>query len=106
MKQLITHYGNINSNTFFIQLINLKQKHPVIERIRQFQKLTLRVKNISKDNLLDLFMGTLKENIQHDICILEPKPVENAFSLERKIESKNMASRRVATNTRGKYLQS
>ena len=35
-------------------------------------------------------MGTLKENIQHDIHILEPKSLHNVFILDRKIESKNM----------------
>ena len=55
-------------------------------------------------------MGTLKDNIQHEVCIFEPKSLENAFSLEREIKSKNMAlegghesknmdTRRDATNT-------
>ena len=71
-------------------MINLKEKGVVTEHIKQFQKLNLRVKNILEDNLLNIFMGTLKENIQHEIHILEPKSLENIFSLERKIESKNM----------------
>ena len=41
-------------------------------------------------------MGTLKENIQHEVCLLEPKSLEKAFSMERKVENKNMATRRVA----------
>ena len=55
-------------------------------------------------------MGTLKDNIQHEVCIFEPKSLENAFILEREIKSKNMAleggheskntdTRRDATNT-------
>jgi hypothetical protein len=43
-------------------------------------------------------MGTLKENIQHEVCLFEPKSLEKAFSMERKVENKNMATRRVATN--------
>jgi hypothetical protein len=67
MDELISHYGDIKSNTFFSQLINLWQKGPITEHIQQFQNLSLRVKNILEDNLLDLFMGTLKENIQHEV---------------------------------------
>ena len=66
-EELIAHYGDINSNTFFIQLVSLEQKGPVIEHIKQFQQLSLRVKNILEDNLLDLFIGTLKDNIQHEL---------------------------------------
>jgi hypothetical protein len=72
-------------------LVNLKQKGLVVEHIQQFQKLSLRVKNIPTDNLLDLFMGTLKDNIQHELRILEPTSLEKAFKLARRVESKNMA---------------
>ena len=48
--------------------------------------------------MLDIFMGTLKEIIQHEVCLLEPKFLEHAFSVARKVENKNMATRRVATN--------
>ena len=40
------------------------------------------------------------------MCLFKPKIFENAFSLTRKIESKNMATRMVSTNTRGKSFQS
>ena len=66
IKELIAHCGDINSNTFFSQLVNLKKKGPVTEHIKQFQQLSLRVKNISEYNLLDLFIGTLKDNLQHE----------------------------------------
>ena len=79
------------NNTFFIQLVNLKQKGLVVEHIQQFQKLSLRVKNIPTNNLLDLFMGTLKDNIQHELRILEPTSLEKAFKLARRVESKNIA---------------
>jgi hypothetical protein len=57
------------------------------------------VKNIPKDHLLDLFMGTLKESIQHDVHLWEPKSLENSFNVARRVESKNMTIRRVATNS-------
>ena len=36
IEELIAHYGDININTFFIQLVNLKQKGPITEHIKQF----------------------------------------------------------------------
>ena len=39
IEELIAHYGDINNNTFFIQLVNLKQKGSVTEHIKQFQQL-------------------------------------------------------------------
>ena len=66
MDELIEYYGDIRRNTFFIQLINLKQRGLVTNHIKQFQKLSIRVKKILEDNWLDLFMGTLKEKIQHE----------------------------------------
>jgi hypothetical protein len=43
-------------------------------------------------------MGTLKESIQHEVCLFEPKSLEHTFIVARKVESKNMATRRVVTN--------
>jgi hypothetical protein len=90
--ELISCYGDIKINIFS------STKGLVIEHIQQFQKLGLRVKNIHEDNLLDLFMGTLKENIQYELHLFESKSLEKSFSMARKVENKDMATRRVATN--------
>jgi hypothetical protein len=50
------------------------------------------------DKFLDLFMGSLKENIQYEVHLFKPKSLEHAFSMARKVESKNMATRRVISN--------
>ena len=84
-------YHDDKNNTLFTQFVNLKQKGLVAEHIQQFQKFNLRVKNISTNNLLDMFIGTLKDNIQHELCILEPTSLEKDFNLARRVESKNMA---------------
>jgi hypothetical protein len=55
--------------------------------------------DILDDNLLDLYMGILKGNIQHEVHLLEPTFLEKAFRVARKVESKNMATRRTTTNT-------
>ena len=51
-------------------------------------------------------MGTLKEIVKHEVHIFEPKSLENVFSLVRKVDSTNVATRRVSTNTctEGKIL--
>ena len=85
-EELIANYGDINRNTFFIMLVNLKKKVPVTKHIKQFQQLSLRVKNISEDNLLDLFIGTLKDNIQHEVCLFEPSSLDKAFMMARKVD--------------------
>ena len=48
IEELIAHYGDINNNAFFIQLVNLKEKGLVIEHIKQFQQLSLKVKIFQK----------------------------------------------------------
>jgi len=78
---MIAHYEDIKSNTFFSQLINLKQKGSMMEHIEDFQKLNIRVKDIPKEHSIDLFIGTLKDNIQHEVCLWEPDSLEKAFRL-------------------------
>ena len=47
IEELIAHYRDINNNTFFSELVNLKLKGLVIEHMKQFQKLSIQVKNIA-----------------------------------------------------------
>ena len=98
---MIAHYGDINSITFFSQLVNIKQKGSFTEHIKQFQQLSVKVKNISKDNLLYLFIGTFKDNIQHEVCLFEPSSLEKAFMMARKVERKIMVmtTRNTTSNT-------
>ena len=61
MKEMITHYEDTKSNTFFSQLINLKKKGLVAKHIEDFQKLNIRVTDIPEEHKIDVFIGTLKE---------------------------------------------
>jgi len=70
-------------------LINLRQKGPIIEHIQQFQNLSLRVEGIPDNKLLDLFIETLKDKIQHEVCLFEPTSLEKDFMVARKVVSKN-----------------
>ena len=94
MDEMVVHYEDTKRNTFFSQLINLKQKGSMMEHIEDFQKLNIRVKDILKEHRIDVFIGVLKDNIQHDVHLWEPDSLEKAFRLARKMESKIMATRK------------
>jgi hypothetical protein len=98
MEEMIAHYGDTRSNTFFSQLINLKKKGSVTEHIEKFQRLNIKVTNIPNEHLIDVFIGTLRDNIQHEVRLWEPKSLKNAFRVERNVESKNMAMTTRRTN--------
>ena len=68
------------------------------EHIEDFQKLNIRVTDISEEHRIYLFIGTLKDNIQHEVRVLEPDSLEKAFRLARKIECKIMATRKPITH--------
>eukprot|EP00253_Pinus_taeda_P031068 PITA_31068 len=50
-----------------------------MERIEEFQKLNIRVKDIPEEHRVDVFIGSLKDNIQHDVRLWEPDSLEKAF---------------------------
>jgi hypothetical protein len=100
MEQMIAHYEDTRRNTFFSQLINLKQKGSVVEHIENFQRLNIKVMDIPYEHLIDVFRGILKDKIQHEVLLWEPKSLENAFRVARNVESKNMdmATKRTTPN--------
>jgi hypothetical protein len=53
--------------------------------------LNIKVTHIPDEHLIDVFIETLKDNIQHEVHLWEPKSLENAFNVARNVESKNMA---------------
>ena len=95
---MIAHYEYTKSNTFFSQLINLKQNGLKVEHIEDFQKLNIRVIDIPEEHKIDVFIGTLKDNIQHEVLVWELDSLEKAFRLARKNECKIMATRKPTTN--------
>ena len=70
-KEMIAHYEDTRRNTFFRQLINLKKKGSVTKHIENFQRLNIKVTNIPDEHLIDVFIGTLKNNIQHEVHLWE-----------------------------------
>jgi hypothetical protein len=98
IEEMIAHYEDTRSNTFFSQLINLKQKGSLIEHIENFQRLNIKVTDIPYEHFIDVFIGSKRDNIQHEVCLWEPKSLENAFKVARNVESKNMAMATRRTN--------
>ena len=96
---MIAHYEDTKRNTFFGQLLNLKQIQGLMgKHIEDFQKLNIRVIDIPEEHRIDLFIGTLKDNIQHEVCVSKPDSLEKAFRLAIKIECKIMATRKLTTH--------
>ena len=62
--------------------------------------MNIKVTDIPDENLIDVFIWTLKDKIQHEVLLWEPKSLENAFKVARNVESKNMAmaTRRTTPN--------
>ena len=69
-----------------------------MEHIEDFQKLNIRVKDILDEHRIDVFIGTLKDNIKHEFRLWERDSLEKAFRFARKIESKIMATRKSTTH--------
>jgi len=57
------------------------------EHIGDFKKLNIRVNDITNKKMVDVFIGALKDNIQHKVHLWEADSLEKAFRLARKIES-------------------
>ena len=60
--------------------------------------MNIRVTDIPEEHRIDLFIGTLKDNIQHEFRVLELDSLEKAFRLERKVECKIMVTSKPTTH--------
>ena len=55
------------------------------------------MEGIADDKLLDLFIGSLKDNIQHEVHLFEPSSLEKDSMVSWKVESKNLAMATIRT---------
>ena len=60
--------------------------------------MNIRVNDIKEENRIDVFIGTLKDKIQHEVRLWELDSLEKAFKLAKKVESKIMATRNSTTH--------
>jgi len=60
------------------------------EHTEDFQKSNMRENDILEKQRIDVSIGTLKNNIQHEVHLWEPDSLEKAFKLARKVERKIM----------------
>jgi len=82
--------------------MNLKQKGPMADHIEDFQILNIKEPDIRVDHMIEFFIGTSKDNIQHEVFLWEPNSLENAFRVARKFERKAMETSR-STSHKSKY---
>ena len=68
------------------------------EHIEHFQILNIKVNGIPEEHMIDVFIGNLKNNIQHEVRLWEPDSLEKAFKVARKVESKIMATKKSTTH--------
>ena len=69
-----------------------------MEHVEDHQKLNIKVTDIPEEHMIDVFIGTLKDNIQYEVRVWEFDSLEKAFRLARKIECKIMATRKPTTH--------
>jgi len=98
MEEMIAHYEDTKRNTFFIQLINLKQKCSTVEHIEDIQKLNTRVTDILEEHRIDFVIGSFKDKIHHEVLLWELDLLEKAFRVARKFERKIMEKRNSTTH--------
>ena len=60
--------------------------------------MNIRVNDILEKQRIDVFIGTLKDNIQHEVRLWELDSLAKAFRLARKIESEIMETRNPTTH--------
>ena len=72
------------------------------KHIEDIQKLNIRVIDILENHRIDVFIGNLKDSIQHEVHLWEIDSLEKTFRVARKVERKIMATRK-STNHNYKY---
>jgi len=59
--------------------------------IKDFQKFNIRENDIPEKQRIDVSIGTLKNNIKHEVSLWELDSLEKQFMLARKVEIKMLA---------------
>ena len=78
-EELQAQYSNSVVENLFSQLAMLQEIGSVKDYIQQFQNLSLRVDTITEENLNDLFLGGLKDHIQHEVRLFCPSSVNDFY---------------------------
>ena len=98
IEELQEQYRNSVTENFFNQLAKLQKTRSFKDYIQQFQYLSLRVDTITEENLNDLFLGGLKDHIQHEVRMFCPSSINESFILACKLEEKFLISRNLGAN--------
>ena len=98
IEEILAQYSNSVIEKFFSQLAKLQQIGPLKDYIQKFKNLSLRVDTIIEENLNDLFLGGLKDHIQHEVRLFCPNSVNESFILACRVEEKFLIPRKQGAN--------
>ena len=90
-KDLEEQYGKVWEQDYFSQLTRIKQLGDIEEYNSKFMVLATRVDNLSDENLMEAYMGGLKEDIKHDIFLRYPTNIMEYMQFYFHIQSNNKA---------------
>eukprot|EP01018_Ginkgo_biloba_P025390 Gb_18447 [translate_table: standard] len=92
---ITTQYDNVWEKDYFSQLTKIRQTGTVMDYTTQYQKLATLVDELSDDKMLELYIKGLREEIRHEIKIIDPPDMNSAIKLACQIEAKNRAIKKI-----------
>jgi hypothetical protein len=101
-RDLEAQYGKVWEQDYFSQLTRIKHLSDIEDYNSKFQVLATRVDDISDEHLLKAYMGTLKQDITHDILLIHPTNIMEAMQHGHRIQAKNNATHK---STIGAYTR-
>jgi hypothetical protein len=91
-RDLEAQYGKVWEHDYFSQLTRIKHLGDIEDYNSEFQVLATRVDDISDEQLLEAYMGGLKEDIKHEIFLRHPTNIMEAMQYAHHIQAKNKAT--------------
>jgi hypothetical protein len=91
-RVLEAQYGKVWEHDYFGKLTRIKHLGDIEDYNSEFQVLATRVDNISDDQLLEAYMGGLKEDIKHELFLRHPANIMEAMQYVCHIPAKNKAT--------------
>jgi hypothetical protein len=91
-RDLEAQYGKDWEQNYFGQLKRIKHLGDIEDYNSEFQVLATRVDDISDEQLLEVYMGGLKEDIKHEFFLRHLANIMEVMQSTRHIQAKNKAT--------------
>jgi hypothetical protein len=101
MRELEEKYGKVWEHDYFTQLIRIRHLGDIEDYNSKTLVLATRVDDISDENLLEYYMGGLKEEIKHDIFLKHLANIMECMQSSHHIQTKNKVTH---NSTIGTYV--